>query len=302
MGARTLSPAAFLTAAFLAAGIFSAGALTGPAPAAAQASAADVQWAQDTLKSKGYDLGGRPSTKWTEGSRKALTAFQRAQGLPATGQLDAATMEKLGSVRKAPSSMGVLGAPSSSGSAGSGGTAKREAPPQPKAVPTTRVGAEGGETGVIGGVTLGQAPAVHPGAVSPGAASSGASYPGQPQAVPVPRVDAQDSSPTAAPRAQVFGGDGAPAGGALGTEQGFHAANWMRYGVGGLLAATLAAMGWGWWRSGRRRAAAAGGLMFEADDDDDRASARMRVEPSFGAAKGPSAARPTLTAPSRPRR
>lgn len=297
MGARTLSPAAFLAAAFLAAGLFSAGALTSPAPAAAQASPADVHWAQDTLKSKGYDLGGRPSAKWTDGSRKALTAFQRAQGLPATGQLDAATMEKLGSVRQAPSSMGVLGAPSSPGSVGSGGTAKREAPPQPKAVPTTRVGAEGGEAGVIGGVTLGQAPAVHP-----GAASSGASYPGQPQAVPVPRVDAQDSSPTAAPRAQVFGGDGAPAGGALGSEQGFHAANWMRYGVGGLLAATLAAMGWGWWRSGRRRAAAAGGLMFEADDDDDRASARMRVEPSFGAAKGPSAARPTLTAPARPRR
>lgn len=296
MGARTLSPAAFLTAAFLAAGLYSAGALTSPAPAAAQASAADVHWAQDTLKSNGYDLGGRPSAKWTDGSRKALTAFQRAHGLPATGQLDAATMEKLGSVRKAPTSMGVLGAPSSPGSSGAGGAAKREAPPQPKAVPTTRVGAEGGETGVIGGVTLGQAPAVHPGAVS-----SGAGYPGQPQAVPVPRVDAQDSSPSAAPRAQVFGGDGAPAGGALGNEPGFQAANWMRYGVGGLLAATLAAMGWGWWRSGRRRAAVAGGLMFEADDDD-RASARMRVEPSFGAAKGPSAARPTLTAPARPRR
>lgn len=297
MGARTLSPAAFLAAAFLAAGLFSAGALTGPTRAAAQASPADVHWAQDTLKSKGYDLGGRPSAKWTDGSRKALTAFQRAQGLPATGQLDAATMDKLGSVRKAPSSMGVLGAPSSPGSSGSGGTAKREAPPQPKAVPTTRVGAEGGETGVIGGVTLGQAPAVHPGAASPAP-----SYPGQPQAVPVPRVDAQDSSPSAAPRAQVFGGDGAPAGGVLAEQSGFQAANWMRYGVGGLLAATLAAMGWGWWRSGRRRAAAAGGLMFEADDDDDRAAARMRVEPSFGAAKGQSAARPTLTAPARPRR
>ena len=282
MGARTLSPAAFLAAAFLAAGLFSAGALTGPAPAAAQASAADVQWAQDTLKSKGYDLGGRPSAKWTDGSRKALTAFQRAQGLPATGQLDAATMEKLGSVRKTPSSMGVLGATPPSGSAGSSGAAKREAPPQPKAVPTTRVGAEGGEAGVIGGVTVGQA--------------SGAA----PTAVPVPRVDAQDSSPTAAPRAQVFGGDGAPAGGALGNESGFQIANWMRYGVGGLLAATLAAMGWGWWRSGRRRAAAAGGLTFDADDD--RTSTRMRVEPSFSAAKGPSAARPTLTAPVRPRR
>lgn len=287
MGARTLS----MTAAVVT-GVFAVGAvLATPLPAAAQTSPADVQWAQETLKSKGYDLGGRASAKWTDGSRRALSAFQRAQGLPATGELDAATMAKLSAVRAAPSSMGVLGAPPPAGSAASGGGARREAPPQPKAVPTTKVGAEGGEAGVIGGVTLGQAP------TAAGHA---------PSAVPVPRVDAQENAPApnAAPRAQVFGGDGAPAGGALAADSSFQAANWMRYGAGGLLAATLAAMGWGWWRSGRRRAAvAAGGLMFAADpDDDDRPAARLRVEPSFGADQRSRAGGPTLTAPARPRR
>jgi hypothetical protein len=264
----------------------------------AQAGPADIQWAQDTLKSKGYDLGGRVSTKWTEGSKRALSNFQRANGLPATGELDAATMAKLGAARTVSPTMGTLGAPPPGGSGGAARTTRHEAPPQPKAVPTGRVGSEGGESGVIGGVTLGHAPsapsALHP--PSTGGISTGGA---QPHAAPAPRVQSHEEapSPVAAPRAQVTGGDGKPAGGVLTTtDEGFQVGNWVRYGVGGVLAATLAAVGFGWWRSGRRKSA------FEAAayDDDDR-PARNRVEPSFEKSRESKSGLPPLTAPARSR-
>lgn len=262
----------------------------------AQAGPADIQWAQDTLKSKGYDLGGRVSTKWTEGSKRALSNFQRANGLPATGELDAATMAKLGAARTVSPTMGTLGAPPPGGGSGGAPRATRhEAPPQPKAVPTGRVGSEGGESGVIGGVTLGHAPAPSAFPAPHSAAAGGA----QPHAAPAPRVQSHEEapSPVAAPRAQVTGGDGKPAGGVLSAaDDGFQVANWMRYGIGGVLAATLAAVGFGWWRSGRRKSA------FEAVayDDDDR-PARNRVEPSFEKARESKSGLPPLTAPARSR-
>jgi hypothetical protein len=277
----------------------------------AQAGPADIQWAQDTLKSKGYDLGGRVSTKWTEGSKRALSNFQRANGLPATGELDAATMAKLGAARTVSPTMGTLGAPPPGGSAAR--TTRHEAPPQPKAVPTGRVGSEGGESGVIGGVTLGHAPSTAPGGHAPATAPGGHAPPAsafpaphsaavggaQPHAAPAPRVQSHEEapSPVAAPRAQVTGGDGKAAGGVLtAADDGFQVANWMRYGVGGVLAATLAAVGFGWWRSGRRKSA------FEAAayDDDDR-PARNRVEPSFENVRESKSGLPPLTAPARSR-
>lgn len=263
---------------------------------------ADVQWAQETLKSKGYDLGGRVSNRWTDGAKRALTAFQRANGLPATGELDGATMGKLSAARSASPSMGVLGAPSSPGSPTA--TRRNEAPPQPKAAPTSRVGSSGtGDAGVIGGVVLGHAPppsAVAPAAPtarSPAAGHAAANHAaGAPPAVPVPRVVSEEApSPTAAPRAQVIGADGAAAGGVLAADEGFKAANWMRYGVGGLLAAALAAMGIGWWRSGRPKAPG------EYDDEGERLL-RARLEPSFGKDDGPRGGLPPLTAPTRSRR
>jgi hypothetical protein len=273
----------------------------------AQAGPADIQWAQDTLKSKGYDLGGRVSTKWTEGSKRALSNFQRANGLPATGELDAATMAKLGAARSVSPTMGTLGGPSQTGAAAA---SRREAPPQPKAAPTSRVGAEGGESGVIGGVTLGHAPPASPGGHAPpasafpahsgGAAHSAAVGGAPPHAAPAPRVQSHEEapSPVAAPRAQVTGGDGKAAGGVLtAADEGFQVGNWMRYGVGGVLAATLAAVGFGWWRSGRRKSA------FEAAaayDDDDR-PARNRVEPSFEKTRESKSGLPPLTAPARSR-
>lgn len=265
-----------------------------PAFAQGAANPADVQWAQETLKSKGYDLGGRVSNRWTDGAKRALTAFQRANGLPATGVLDSATMGKLSAARSASPSMGVLGAPSSPGSPAA--ARRNEAPPQPKAVPTGRVGSSGtGDAGVIGGVVLGHAPP--PSAVAP-AGTPPRAAPGAPPAVPVPRVASEESpSPAAAPRAQVIGADGAPAGGVLAADEGFRAANWMRYGVGGLLAAALAAMGIGWWRSGRPKAPG------EYDDDEGERLLRARLEPSFGKDNDdPRDSLPPLTAPARPRR
>jgi hypothetical protein len=269
----------------------------------AQAGPADIQWAQDTLKSKGYDLGGRVSTKWTEGSKRALSNFQRANGLPATGELDAATMAKLGAARSVSPTMGTLGAPPPGGSGSAARTTRHEAPPQPKAVPTGRVGSEGGESGVIGGVTLGHAPASAPGGHAPASAlpapHSAAVGGAQPHAAPAPRVQSHEEapSPVAAPRALVTGGDGKPAGGVLtAADDGFQVGNWVRYGVGGVLAATLAAVGFGWWRSGRRKSA------FEAAayDDDDR-PARHRVEPSFENVRESKSGLPPLTAPARSR-
>lgn len=290
---------------------------------AANANPADVRWAQDILKSKGYDIGGRSATTWNDASKRALTNFQRANGLPATGELDDATIAKLSAARGQSPTMGTLGAPQSGGGAR---TTHNEAAPQPKAVPTSRVGAQGGESGVIGGVTLGRpsapdpAPSASPSPASPSSsrtpspAHSAAPHlaaphvaaSGQPHAAPVARVQTMEEppSPAAAPRAQVTGGDGKPAGGALESAEtggGFQAANWMRYGVGGALAATLAAMGWGWWRSGRRKdALAVGAAAFDLGDDDERAT-RHRVEPSFGAAKNSRSGLPPLTAPARPR-
>lgn len=262
---------------------------------AAAADPADVHWAQETLRAKGYNIGGRPSSKWTDASKHALTSFQRANGLPASGELDAATMAKLSAVRTPAASMGTLGAPQP-GSSGTRSSGRAESAPQPKAAPTSRVGAEGGESGVIGGVTLG-APSAAP--------SSSFSASGQPHAAPVPRVGVEGDgpSPSAAPRAQVTGGDGRPAGGVLDAVDGggFQAANWMRYGVGGVLAATLAAMGLGWWRSGRRRNAAAAGA-FDLERDDDERPTRRRVEPSFGAVDDRRSGLPPLTAPARSRR
>ncbi|HEY0834917.1 MAG TPA: peptidoglycan-binding domain-containing protein, partial [Azospirillum sp.] len=69
-------------------------------PAQAQ-QAADVQWVQMFLKEKGFDIGGRANGQMTQGTRNALSAWQKSAGLPATGNLDAATTSKIMAERNA---------------------------------------------------------------------------------------------------------------------------------------------------------------------------------------------------------
>lgn len=60
-----------------------------------KAQAADVRGAQQALRDKGHDPGPIDGVKGPK-TTAAVRAFQKAQGMPDNGDLDAATMEKLG--------------------------------------------------------------------------------------------------------------------------------------------------------------------------------------------------------------
>ena len=55
----------------------------------------EVKSAQEALKAKGYDPGASDGAMGPR-TRAALRNFQKAEGLRATGQLDADTRSKLG--------------------------------------------------------------------------------------------------------------------------------------------------------------------------------------------------------------
>lgn len=79
------------------------------APALAnESSAADVQWAQIILKEKGFNIGGRANGQMTPQTRAALSQYQKAAGLPVTGNLDSATVAKMMGDRKASGTVGNL--------------------------------------------------------------------------------------------------------------------------------------------------------------------------------------------------
>ncbi|MFD1623127.1 peptidoglycan-binding domain-containing protein [Azospirillum griseum] len=243
---------------------------------AQQPATADIQWAQSILKEKGFDIGGRANGQMTAQTHAALSAYQKSVGLPATGQLDSATVAKMMGDRekKASSTMGSL-------SKSQIGQTPREKEVVPRAAPTQRVDS-GNET--VGGMAqFGSAP--------PSSSSSGGSGPArsaQPQTTsaeaPLNRSAADGPVPTAAPRAAVTATSEAgqpvplvePPAGANGLPA------WMtsglRYGVMGVLAATVGGIGFAWWRSGRAPAPVAplGG------GSGDGAPRDTRVEPSFG--------------------
>jgi peptidoglycan hydrolase-like protein with peptidoglycan-binding domain len=54
----------------------------------------DISWVQKRLSELGYDPGPADGV-WGAKSRKALKAFQTAEGLEATGELDEQTCKKL---------------------------------------------------------------------------------------------------------------------------------------------------------------------------------------------------------------
>jgi peptidoglycan hydrolase-like protein with peptidoglycan-binding domain len=59
------------------------------------ASGLDVKHLQETLKAKGYDPGPIDGHLGAQ-TRTALSEYQKANGLPTTGHVDAATAQKLG--------------------------------------------------------------------------------------------------------------------------------------------------------------------------------------------------------------
>lgn len=271
--------------------VLAAGAL----PARAEPGAADIQWAQTILKEKGYSIGGRANGQMTPETRSALSSYQKASGLPVTGQLDKATVAHMMGERekKASPTMGSL-------SKSQIGQTPKEKEVVPRAVPTTRV--DSGNEFVGGYAQFGSAPpasrssgsaasssAAAPSAsVSPGPASSAAPAPaaaarGTATASSHAGNPAEGPVPQAAPRAAVTATNAA--GEQVSTvpqaEMASGPSGWMtnlmRYGVIGLLASTLGGIGFAWWRSGR-----SAGLASLPEEDRPR---EERREPSFGSGR-----------------
>lgn len=260
-----------------------------PAPARAEASVADIQWAQTILKEKGFNIGGRAKGQMTPETRSALSAYQKSVGLPATGNLDQATIARMMGERekKASPTMGSL-------SKSQVGQTRHEKEVTPRAAPTGRV--ESGSESVGGMAQFGgapvssssssssashAAPAARPSATAP--ASAAAPSGPTPQSAPRPSASASEGPvPQAAPRGAVSATtpDGKPVPveelAAVGAAPSVWQSNAARAGVAGLIAATLGGIGFAWWRSGR-------GVdpLSRTPAGDDRPR-DTRVEPSFG--------------------
>ena len=237
-------------------------------PALAQ-SAADLQWAQTILKEKGYNIGGRPNGQMTPQTGAALSAYQKAAGLPVTGKLDQATVGKMLSERQAKTTPTVNNlAQQKPGGSGPGQTPRQTREIVPRAAtPAGKVESAGGEEGA-------------------GAAfSSDASQEPAPRAAPRANVTATTPNGEPVPLSEPVGsGSLMPA--------------WMtgavRYLVFGVLAVTVAVLGFAWWRSGRPSSAAKGRPV----QDTPRAA---RLEPTFGGRREELTAGPRLTADPRHR-
>jgi len=231
----------------LGAGALSAG------PALAQ-SAADIQWAQTILKEKKYDIGGRANGQLTPQTKAALSKYQKDHGLPATGNLDQATIGKMMGERaaKTPGTMGNLADPKTGAPAATPRIAPREVVP--------RAAQRSGDVDNVGGgeVTLGPVVRGAPGEVpvpSSRAASPSHAPSPAPSAAPSTAAPSAPGTPQAAPRASVTAttadGKEVPVTALSKDEEGFSVPGWLRYAVMAVLAGTLGFIGLGWWRSGR---------------------------------------------------
>ncbi len=234
-----------------------AGALSlNPALAQQQPGAADIQWAQTILKEKNYDIGGRANGQLTPQTRAALSRYQKDRGLPATGNLDQATIVKMMAERgaKAPATMGNLADPKTGAPAQGPRPVAREAAP--------RAAQRTGDVDNVGGgeVTLGPVVRGAPGEVHAPGSVLGQPAPGAPQAAPRASVTATTAD-----------GKEVPATALSKDEGGFSVPGWLRYAVMAVLAGTVGFIGLGWWRSGRPSSA-------PPVRDEPR---EMRREPSF---------------------
>lgn len=262
--------------------------LTAGTAAFAEPSAADIQWAQTILKEKGFDIGGRANGQLTPQTRAALSSYQKSVGLPASGSLDQATISRMLSDRekKATSTMGSL----SKSQIGQSGKEKEVVP---RAAPTQRVESGNESFGAMPQFGSAPPPVSHSSTAAPSASVSHSSpaVSASPSVVPVqPAARASSASqsaataeapaPLAAPRAAVTATDTAGKPVEI-VQKGQESsglpgwfANLLRFGVMGLLAATVGGIGFAWWRSGRSAAA-----LPEPDEVPEPGSRR---EPSFG--------------------
>lgn len=269
-------------------------ALGTPGSARAEASTADIQWAQTFLKDKGYNIGGRAKGQMTPETRSSLSAYQKSVGLPATGNLDQATINKMMGERekKAAPTMGSL-------SKSQVGQTRQDKEVAPRAAPTGRV--ESGSESVGGMAQFGgapvsapsspsssssashSAPAAAPRPSAPVAASNAVASSAAPQGATRPSAGAAEGpAPQAAPRGAVSATtpDGKPAPVEEPAAVGGGTSVWQSKatfgGIVGLIAVTLGGLGFAWWRSGR-------GVdpLSRAPAGDDRPR-ETRVEPSFG--------------------
>ncbi|WP_029007295.1 peptidoglycan-binding domain-containing protein [Azospirillum halopraeferens] len=197
---------------------------------AQQPSAADIQWAQTILRDKGFKIGGRPNGQMTPETRSALSAYQKSVGLPTTGQLDRATIDRMLAERSAaaPATVGNL----ATQRPGGGGPGQAPRAPEREVVP--RAASRTGDVQAAGG----------DGAVPLGPVVRGAGG-----------VGGADPAPRAAPSGAVTAttADGRTvAANALSTgDEGSAIPGWVRYAVMAVLAATVGVLGVAWWRSGR---------------------------------------------------
>lgn len=264
--------------------VLAAGLLAG-APVRAQ-STADIQWAQTILKDKGYNIGGRANGQMHAETKAALGKYQAAHGLPVTNQLDKATIAKMMGERegKAPATVGNLAQQKIGG--GGPGQAPRE--PQrevvPRAAPTQRIDSGTGSVG--GGAQFSAGPPATSGSPSSGGFSSGvpAGAPASASHAPSTTASSQGPVPQAAPRASVTATTPSgqpvpvvePAADSGSMLPGW-AANGARYGVMGVIGATVLGIGLAWWRSGRANAARPAPRNDGPRD--------QRREPSFGSGR-----------------
>ncbi|AWJ91749.1 hypothetical protein Sp245p_18185 (plasmid) [Azospirillum baldaniorum] len=258
--------------------------LLASAPIRAQ-STADIQWAQTILKEKGYNIGGRANGQMHAETKAALGKYQAAHGLPVTNQLDKATIAKMMGERegKAPATVGNL----TQQKVGGGGPGQAPREPQrevvPRAAPTQRIDSGTGSIG--GGAQFSAGPPVTSNSSSSGGPSGApASSAPATSATASSQGHGQGPVPQAAPRASVTAttpsGQPVPAVEAAadsGSMLPGWAANGARYGVMGVIGATVLGIGFAWWRSGRANAARPAPRNDGPRD--------QRREPSFGSGR-----------------
>jgi peptidoglycan hydrolase-like protein with peptidoglycan-binding domain len=268
---------------------------------AADATSADVQWAQTILKSKGL-YSGRANGDLNEPTRDALRAYQKSAGLKQTGQLDAATSGHMLAARQttAQPTMGNLAGPG--GKPQPSQINRNVEPPKPLASPTTRVEAHGSESGVqaLGVIGHSAGPSSSGPSSSEGPRERSATPPAaRSEAAPAPRPSTSrgpapgEPVPQAAPRTRVDSvGQAAPEGMREApdpAETGLTAPAWVRSAVIAILAGAFGFAGFTFWRSGRRpsrsRTAASRADMAET-----------RREPSFDGGRNTGTGAPVLRA------
>lgn len=207
-----------------AAGLAAALALPAGAPVLAETSVTDLSWAQQVLREKGYRVDRRDGVM-SPRTAEALRAFQRSAGLPVTGTLDAATIEKLLEGRPVAPTMGNLATQVPGASRAGRPAAVPPAPPAAVPVQSVDVVSPPPADSAIADVTRGRG-----------------AFPDSPEGRPH-----LDPGPGAAPRGTVeTAGGGMPAVPAVPT-----APPWVHRALVAVLALTLGSAGLLWWRSGR---------------------------------------------------